>query len=463
VNYWTGETLHRLKRDDEAVAAYDHALEINPNRADWWVNRSISCFNLKRYDEALANAERAITLDESNGYGWKLKGAALSNMGHYADALVALEQALQRIPDDAQAWASKGYCLYHLGRFDDGIAAYEEAVRLNPDDADVRKSYASAASNIRRTTADQRLKLSDGRWLGYLDYGDPNGAPIFWFHGAPGSRLGFSGYDEMLKELRIRLIAPDRPGYGISDFQPHRRLLDWPADVEQLADHLGIERFAVAGVSAGGPHAAACAYAIPQRLTRVGLISSAPPRELAPLSVYSPRERPSNFIGRYFPWPIQRALYIIPALIYPRYPQLFFYSMNRRSVTLTADRKSAVESVEYSSGPLSPVTREEILEPWRPGARGYAWDIRVCDRSWGFRPGDIHDVDVYLWHGELDPIVPIAAARALAEAIPGCRAIFYSDEGHDTYNRHTREMLTAMISGPDSEQSDHKTGDSAQV
>jgi pimeloyl-ACP methyl ester carboxylesterase len=122
-----------------------------------------------------------------------------------------------------------------------------------------------------------------------------------------------------------------------------------------------------------------------------------------------------------------------------------------------------VESVEYSSGPLSPVTREEILEPWRPGARGYAWDIRVCDRSWGFRPGDILDVDVYLWHGELDPIVPIAAARALAEAIPGCRAIFYSDEGHDTYNRHTREMLTAMISGPDSEQSDHKTGDSAQV
>ena len=112
----------------------------------------------------------------------------------------------------------------------------------------------------------------------------------------------------MLKDLHIRAIVPDRPGYGLSDFQRHRRLLDWPADVEQLADHLGLERFAVLGVSGGGPHAAACAYAIPHRLTRVGLVSSAAPLELAPLRTRLPIERLSNFTARYFPWPC----YVLP-------------------------------------------------------------------------------------------------------------------------------------------------------
>jgi pimeloyl-ACP methyl ester carboxylesterase len=382
-------------------------------------------------------------------------------MGHYADALVALEQALQRIPDDAQAWASKGYCLYHLGRFDDGIAAYEEAVRLNPDDADVRKSYAQVASNIRRTTVDQRMQLRDGRWLGYLDYGDPDGAPIFWFHGAPGSRLEFSGYDELLKELHIRLIAPDRPGYGLSDFQPHRRLLDWPADVEQLADHLGIERFAVAGVSAGGPHAAACAYAIPQRLTRVGLISGATPRGLTPLSAYLPLERISNFRGRYLPWLLFHATSRWSLWSVRDDPSRWAHSTSVRVSSQVGESLRSLLSQLAASNPppLPPAARERVLEPFHQGASGYAWDGWICAHSWGFRPGNIHGVEVYLWHGEQDTIVPVSAARALAAAIPGCHATFYPDESHNL-NAHIREILTAIISGAESEQSEHETGES---
>ncbi len=142
---------------------------------------------------------------------------------------------------------------------------------------------------------------------------------------------------------------------------------------------------------------------------------------------------------------------------------MFLYSVYLRSMPLTAEGKAAAKSLEYPSGPLAPVTREQVLEPFRQGVRGYAWDIRVCNHPWGFRPDAIQGVEVYLWHGELDPIVPISAARALADTIPGCHATFYPDESHDMYNQHIREILTALTIGAESEQIGHETDDSPQV
>lgn len=77
----------------------------------------------------------------------------------------------------------------------------------------------------------RQIKLHDGRMLGYAEYGDPGGTPVFYFHGFPTSRL------------------------------------DWPDDVADLADELELDRFVVLGGSGGGPFAAACAFRIPARLT----------------------------------------------------------------------------------------------------------------------------------------------------------------------------------------------------
>src|SRR5512136_1482675 len=109
------------------------------------------------------------------------------------------------------------------------------------------------------------IALSDGRTLAYAEYGDPTGQPVFFFHGMPGSRL-FRPPDQITAKVGVRLITTDRPGYGLSTFQPGRRFLDWPGDIAQLADHLNMEKFAVMGHSAGGPYVAACAYALPQRV-----------------------------------------------------------------------------------------------------------------------------------------------------------------------------------------------------
>ncbi|MEM8962720.1 MAG: alpha/beta hydrolase, partial [Acidobacteriota bacterium] len=127
------------------------------------------------------------------------------------------------------------------------------------------------------TRSNATIELDDGRRLGYADLGTPEGVPFFFFHGTPGSRLGHVEHDALATIPGVRLLLPERPGYGLSDPKPDRTLLDWARDVAQLADHLGIERFAVGGESGGGPHALACAAALGERVSMVILLASPAP------------------------------------------------------------------------------------------------------------------------------------------------------------------------------------------
>lgn len=100
------------------------------------------------------------------------------------------------------------------------------------------------------------ILLKDGRHIGLCEYGDLEGFPVFFFHGTPGSRVMFLDDDPISKELGVRLICLDRPGFGLSTPQPDRTILDWAKDVLEVADHLGVHHFSVMGVSGGGAFAA---------------------------------------------------------------------------------------------------------------------------------------------------------------------------------------------------------------
>ena len=121
---------------------------------------------------------------------------------------------------------------------------------------------------VSRQMSDKTLLLRNGRKLAYAEYGDPDGCPVMLFHGNPSSRLSWGLIPGSPFRPHVRLIAPDRPGFGRSDFQPGRRLLDWPDDVCELADALELNRFAVLGVSGGGPATLACAWKIPAAADR---------------------------------------------------------------------------------------------------------------------------------------------------------------------------------------------------
>src|SRR5215469_9460078 len=125
------------------------------------------------------------------------------------------------------------------------------------------------------------LVLRDGRQLGYAHYGHPGGQPVLYFHGHPGSRLEARFAHTAAAAAGFAVIALDRPGYGLSDFQPGRAITDWPADVAQAADALGISRFSVAGASGGGPYALACAWHLPTRVIRAAVISGVGPYQAA--------------------------------------------------------------------------------------------------------------------------------------------------------------------------------------
>jgi pimeloyl-ACP methyl ester carboxylesterase len=124
-------------------------------------------------------------------------------------------------------------------------------------------------------TGDSIIRLWDGRRLQFLEVGKRDGFPIFHFHGNGSSRLEMLTVQAVAERLGVRLICPDRPGIGGSDERRGYQLLDWPDDVVEVANQLGVEQFAVEGLSGGAPFALACTYKIPHRLTACGLISPA--------------------------------------------------------------------------------------------------------------------------------------------------------------------------------------------
>ena len=292
--------------------------------------------------------------------------------------------------------------------------------------------------NRRQSELPQTIRLRNGRRLAYGLYGETDGTPVFHFHGHPGSRLEGKLADLAARRLGVRLIVPDRPGMGYSDFQPQRRLLDWPDTLLELADALGIQRFAVQGASGGGPYALACAFRIPDRLTACGVIAGLGPIHEFGIDGMMPVNRLQFTVARRAPW-LLRPLFWAYLGRHRRRIQ------DQQSFDRLVERLTKRMSKFVASGELAEAYVIETLEAFRQGSRGPAFDAALYVRAWGFRLEEIELPAVYLWHGERDVHVPIGMARAVAESIPDCHARFFSGEDHMTVIlQHLDEVLETM-------------------
>ena len=282
------------------------------------------------------------------------------------------------------------------------------------------------------------VQLSDGRRIGYQEYGDREGDPVFFFHGWIGSRLDFGPNDDIARELGIRVVAVDRPGCGESELQQDRRLLDWPDDVSEVADALGFGQFAICGHSFGGPYVAACAYRLADRLISAAIVAG-----ISPLS----------FEGatRGMPAPVRFVLWLggrAPALTRP-YVSLMA-RMVKKPDTIAKGVRSLLPDDELAllETPRFDGFFENLDEMVKHGTEGAYWDARVFLGEWGFDCSAI-EIPVSLFYGTDDQNVPIQMGDYYRDAIPTTDANFYEGEGHFIMYSRANEILKSLA--PDSQ------------
>jgi pimeloyl-ACP methyl ester carboxylesterase len=278
------------------------------------------------------------------------------------------------------------------------------------------------------------ITLPDGRSLGFAQYGNPNGIPLVFFHGTPSSRYLHHPDDDRTASLNVRLITVERPGFGLSDHQPGRTLLDWPDDVEVLAEKLGLKQFAVAGVSGGGPFAAACAFKIPHRLTKAGIISGVGPTDVEEniKALYDSRKA-GVMVAKYSPWLLRPLIWLLQNP--QRNGEKYFQKILNQSSQ--ADREILSQ----------PAMKSMFLRNWqegtRNGVRGFAQDGIIFSNPWGFQLCDIQ-TRVDIWHGDQDTSTPLNMALYMADQIPDCQLRIVPGKGHFLLFAHWDEILSTL-------------------
>ena len=290
----------------------------------------------------------------------------------------------------------------------------------------------------------QTITLKEGRKLGYAEFGNIDGKSLFYFPGHGSSRLEPKMYDlEQLKDI-VHLIAIDRPGFGLSDFNEEHSLLNWPDDVVDLADALNISNFSILGGSGGAPFALACAYKIPDKINSCGIVSGLGPIKFGIEDMAKNNRNELNLASKH------------PKLLKLTFKFQLKY-LNRlknkdvediqkkflkRGVNLPAPDKKFFEDKEKFSLYL-----ELMGEPFRQGIMGPYHEAILFAHPWGFDLKDITpNMKIFSWHGELDTSVPIKMARTVCKTIPNCEIKIFNNEAHlSSAVNHIEEIITKLI------------------
>jgi pimeloyl-ACP methyl ester carboxylesterase len=282
------------------------------------------------------------------------------------------------------------------------------------------------------------IQLRDGRQLGYVELGAPRGPVVIHCHGGGSSRLEALFLADAAAELGVRLIGIDRPGIGRSDPHAYASLTGWASDVAELADRLSIDRFAIQGMSKGGPYALACGFAFPDRVRACGLISTVPPTET--LRLKGPKWlRLLWWLGGHWPGAFL-------TLAHGGFP-------GRRAPVLDAQKQieaalrwmARADREVLATNTVRSLIGRVLAEHYRHGGIGARYDARLSMRAWGFDLRRLPVQRLFLWHGREDRLIGCAIAEALAAAMPGCTSTFYPRDGHfSVLINHAMEILARM-------------------
>jgi pimeloyl-ACP methyl ester carboxylesterase len=297
-----------------------------------------------------------------------------------------------------------------------------QAVRFLTEIALNKRTTAVLTSNQAPDDGARFVQGADGRRIAYSEFGAMDGPPVIYCHGFPSSRREAMLLHANAVATGTRLIAPDRPGYGDSDHASERTMIGWSDDIALLADCLRLERFAMLGVSGGGPYALACAANMPGRISACSLVCPLGPiyhDEL--LNQMSWAARASLMMGRQPSWFGDILLGGPTTSMLQGWPNLV---EGMRSIAAApADRQVLAQ------GDNSAILNRTIADAMRNGAQGARRDLILYAHDWQIAFSDIQ-VSINIWHGQADGTAPVEHARWYAKHLPDATLVELPGEGH---------------------------------
>jgi pimeloyl-ACP methyl ester carboxylesterase len=273
--------------------------------------------------------------------------------------------------------------------------------------------------------AERVTQATDGRTLVFAEWGAPDGFPVFSLHGTPGSRLGRHPDESIYVKAGARLITYNRPGYGGSDRQRGRRVVDCVSDVVAIADALELERFAVTGGSGGGPHALAVAAGLPDRVTRAACASSPAPYDaefdwLAGMDPLNVRE---------VEWALQGEEVYVPNIEREAAETLERVAADPSKLLGDDWNLSEADRAALARTEFHELIRADTSEALSTGVFGWTDDMFAILKPWGFDLADIR-VPTRVIYGVTDVLVPVQHGKWLAEHVPGAQVVIEEELGH---------------------------------
>lgn len=282
-------------------------------------------------------------------------------------------------------------------------------------------------ATVKRGEGDSRLvTLRSGRRLGVVSYGDPDGLPVLALHGAPASRLMFDVADAPARACGVRLIAFDRPGYGLSPLDYGATLKSRTEVFAELPDALGLDRFTLLGVSGGGPYAVALAAQLGARIRALALVSPlGPVAELCDRALPDPLPLSMSHRALFLdlprhPW-VLRANAEIAVHAFRAAPKIFASAFSH----LLPQSDRDVIARDHVMGSMIDMT----MEATRHGIQGGIADLEIYSEPWHVDYQKV-TAPARVWQGTADSIVPVQVALKLGEMIPGCDVTRLEEGGH---------------------------------
>ena len=277
--------------------------------------------------------------------------------------------------------------------------------------------------------------LEDNRKLGFAEYGNPKGFPIIYFHGSQSSRLEMHYDMSFAKENDLRIITIDRPGHGISDFNPQGSILGFAKDVKQLTKYLKIDRFSVAGMSAGSPFALGLSYLFPDNIYKTSIISGFAPYSKDSRKYLSNEVKTMLQLAKSVP-------FLLKALLKVQTKQI--QSQPKKALQGFLKIMSTPDKEVLKNEAVIQVIERMFIESFRNGSEGIAYEIsNLLVQDWNFNLGKIQ-VPVTFWQGEKDNNVPYKWAQLMKDEIPNATLNTYPNEGHLIIFQHAHEIFTAL-------------------